>query len=84
MVGVDRQPAAAAPRDIAGFEALLGARMADAVDLGYWTEASRLSERGIDAVVFGPGDVAQAHAADEYVEIAELETARAAFAHVLR
>ena len=72
------------PRDLAGFEALLGARMADAVDLGYWTEASRLSERGIDAVVFGPGDVAQAHAADEYVEIAELETARAAFAHVLR
>jgi acetylornithine deacetylase/succinyl-diaminopimelate desuccinylase-like protein len=34
--------------------------------------------------VFGPGDVAQAHAADEYVEIAELEAARAAFAHVLR
>ena len=26
--------------------------------------------------MFGPGDVAQAHAADEYVEIAELETAR--------
>jgi acetylornithine deacetylase len=58
--------------------------MADAIDLGYWTEASRLSERGIDAVVFGPGDVAQAHAADEYVEIAELEAAHAAFAHVLR
>ena len=72
------------PRDIAGFEPLLGARVADAVDLDYWTEASRLSERGIDAVVFGPGDVAQAHAADEYVEIAELETAQAAFAHVLR
>ena len=72
------------PRDVAGFESLLGPRMADTVDLGYWTEASRLSERGIDAVVFGPGDVAQAHAADEYVEIAELEAARAAFAHVLR
>ena len=35
-----------------------------------------LSERGIDAVVFGPGAIEQAHAADEYVEIAELETAR--------
>jgi acetylornithine deacetylase len=72
------------PRDLTGFEPLLGARMADPVDLGYWTEASRFSERGIDAVVFGPGDVAQAHAADEYVEMAQLETARAAFSHVLR
>jgi acetylornithine deacetylase len=70
--------------DIAGFEPLLGARVAEAIDLDYWTEASRLSERGIDAVVFGPGAVAQAHAADEYVEIAELEAAHAAFAHMLR
>jgi len=72
------------PRDIVGFRPLLGARLDDTVDLGYWTEASRLSERGIDAVVFGPGDIAQAHAADEYVEIAELETARDVFAHALR
>jgi len=71
-------------RDVAGFEPLLGARMTEPVDLGYWTEASRFSERGIDAVVFGPGDVAQAHAADEFVEMAQLETARAAYAHVLR
>ena len=28
--------------------------------------------------------IAQAHAADEYVELAELEAAQAAFAHVLR
>ena len=65
-------------RDLAGFEPLLGARMADAgrsrlLDRG----VARSSERGIDAVVFGPGDVAQAHAADEYVEIAELEDGRA-------
>ena len=72
------------PRDIAGFEPLLGARVADPIDLGYWTEASRLSEQGIDAVVFGPGDVAQAHAADEFVERAQLEAAEAAFARVLR
>ena len=72
------------PRDLAGFEPLLGARLADPIDLGYWTEASRLAEKGIDAVVFGPGDIAQAHAADEYVEMGELETARDAFARVLR
>jgi acetylornithine deacetylase len=71
-------------RDVAGFEPLLGARVGDVVDLGYWTEASRFSERGIDAVVFGPGAVAQAHAADEYVELGELEAARAAYAHLMR
>jgi acetylornithine deacetylase len=72
------------PRDLAGFTPLLGDRMAETINLAYWTEASRLSERGIDAVVFGPGDVAQAHAADEFVEIRELEAARDAFEHVLR
>ena len=72
------------PRAPAAFEPLLGARMADTIDLGYWTEAARLAERGIDAVVFGPGAVAQAHAADEYVDLAQLEAARDAYAHVLR
>jgi acetylornithine deacetylase len=72
-----------ATRDLAAFEPLLGARARQPVDLGFWTEAARLSERGIDAVVFGPGAVEQAHAADEYVEIAELEAARDAFRAVL-
>jgi acetylornithine deacetylase len=73
-----------ATRDLAAFAPLFGARLGDTVDLGFWTEAARFSERGIDAVVFGPGDVAQAHAADEFVTIAELETAHAALAAVLR
>ena len=30
---------------------------------------------GIDCVVFGPGSVAQAHTADEWIELAEIETA---------
>ena len=72
-----------ATRDVAAFAPLLGDRVAGAVDLGFWTEAARLSERGIDAVVYGPGAVEQAHAADEHVEIAELEAAQAAFAQVL-
>ena len=72
-------------RDLASFRTLLGDRASssDAVDLGFWTEAARFAERGIDAVVFGPGAVEQAHAADEHVEIAELEAARLAFAAVL-
>lgn len=45
------------------------------VDLPYWTEAALLSEAGINAVVFGPGDVEQAHKPNEHVEIAQLELA---------
>ena len=72
-----------ATRDLASFAPFLGDRSGDAVDLGFWTEAARFSEHGIDAVVFGPGDVEQAHAADEFVTVADLETARDTFAAVL-
>jgi acetylornithine deacetylase len=32
-----------------------------------------LSAGGIPSVVFGPGDIAQAHTADEWISLAELE-----------
>src|SRR5262249_27512391 len=67
-------------RGIDGFEPLLGTRLAQPLDLGFWTEAARLAERGIDAVVFGPGDIAQAHAADEFVEFSQLLIARDVYA----
>ena len=41
----------------------------------YGTDASTLAEAGIPSVVFGPGDIAQAHTADEWVELAEVEAA---------
>ncbi len=69
-------------RDPAAFEALLGTRARDPIDLAFWTEAALLSAAGIDAVVFGPGRIEQAHAADEYVERTQLETAHAAFVKV--
>jgi len=43
-----------------------------------------VAERGIDAVVFGPGDIAQAHAADEFVTVGDLEQAHAVFASIFR
>ncbi len=73
-----------ATRDVASFAPLLGERVKTPVDLGFWTEAARVSEKGIDAVVFGPGDIAQAHAADEFVPIADLEQAFAVFSTILR
>jgi acetylornithine deacetylase len=43
--------------------------------LDYWTEAALLAERGIDAIVVGPGDISRAHAPDEYVELDDLDWA---------
>jgi succinyl-diaminopimelate desuccinylase len=40
-----------------------------------WTDVGRLSEAGIDAVNFGPGETAQAHQANESAPIAALGAA---------
>jgi acetylornithine deacetylase len=39
----------------------------------YFCDASVLGHGGIPSVVFGPGDIAQAHTADEWISLAELE-----------
>ncbi len=43
----------------------------NAVD--FWTEASLFSHAGLTAFVYGPGDIAQAHTADEWVSLAQLQ-----------
>ncbi len=40
-----------------------------------WTDAALLSAAGIPAICFGPGDIGLAHAAEEYVDIGEIERA---------
>jgi acetylornithine deacetylase len=37
-----------------------------------WVDAAYLNEAGIPAVCFGPGSIAQAHAADEWIEAADV------------
>jgi acetylornithine deacetylase/succinyl-diaminopimelate desuccinylase-like protein len=39
----------------------------------YFCDAAVLAAGGIPSVVFGPGDIAQAHTADEWILLAELE-----------
>jgi acetylornithine deacetylase len=48
-----------------------GLRIGNAVD--FWTEASLFSQAGYTAIVLGPGDIAQAHGADEFVELSQLQ-----------
>ncbi len=50
----------------------LGARTGPPVS--FWTEASLFSAAGAAAIVIGPGDIDQAHTADEWVALAQLDT----------
>lgn len=68
-----------ATRDLASFEALLGDIARAPIDMGFWTEAALFAGAGIDAVVFGPGDIAQAHGPDEWVLLDDLHRARDIF-----
>lgn len=62
---------------------------ADALDLpigsavDFWTEASLFSQAGLTAMVFGPGDIAQAHAADEWVALEQLHRYGEAVARII-
>jgi len=51
--------------------------------LDFWTEAALYQARGIDAIVVGPGDIGQAHAADEFVSLDDLDWAVTLFKSLL-
>ena len=47
----------------------------ESAGMSAWTDAALLNERGIPAICFGPGDMGLAHAAEEYIEEREIESA---------
>ncbi len=51
--------------------------------LSAWTDAALLNEAGIPTVCFGPGDIAHAHAAEEFVPIEDIERAKSVLARVV-
>ena len=51
--------------------------VASMVGMSAWTDAALLNAAGIPAICYGPGDIALAHAAEEWVETAEIERAAA-------
>jgi acetylornithine deacetylase len=74
-----RGPPLPAGQVAAAEERRLAARdLADALHLpignavDFWTEASLFSQAGLTAIVYGPGDIAQAHTADEWVALEQL------------
>ncbi len=67
-----------AARDLAeGLQLPIG----NAVD--FWTEASLFSQAGMTAFVYGPGDIAQAHSADEWVALEQLQRYADAITRIL-
>ncbi|HST07710.1 MAG TPA: ArgE/DapE family deacylase [Gemmatimonadaceae bacterium] len=52
--------------------------------LSAWTDAALFNAAGIPAICFGPGDIALAHAAEEFVPVAEIETATRVLTRVVR
>jgi acetylornithine deacetylase/succinyl-diaminopimelate desuccinylase-like protein len=52
------------------------ARQSRPVGVDYFCDAAVLAAGGIPGVAFGPGDIAQAHTADEWISLAQLERAK--------
>lgn len=50
-------------------------RSVSKIGVPYCTHASTISDAGVPSVVFGPGSIAQAHTADEFIEVEQLELA---------
>jgi acetylornithine deacetylase/succinyl-diaminopimelate desuccinylase-like protein len=50
----------------------------------YFCDAAVLAGGGIPSVVFGPGDIAQAHTSDEWISLAEMERAKDLLVRYLR
>jgi acetylornithine deacetylase len=63
------------------FADALGLPIGNAVD--FWTEASLFSQAGMTAIVYGPGDIAQAHTAGEWVSLQQLQQAADNYKRIL-
>jgi acetylornithine deacetylase len=76
------------PRSSPVVEALAAAMRAhgldpDPIGVNYGTDASKIADRGIPSVVFGPGSIADAHQPDESVELAQVEAAAEVVAELI-
>jgi acetylornithine deacetylase len=59
----------------------LGLAVGEAVD--FWTEAALFSAAGLPSLVYGPGDIEQAHTAGEWIALDELAVAAAFYARLM-
>jgi len=64
------------------FMSAVGQRKPPGVD--YFSDGAVLAAGGIPSVLFGPGDIAQAHTPDEWISIESLEQAERLLTRFLR
>ena len=65
-------------------DALAGAEEKVRIEgLSAWTDAALLNSAGIPAICFGPGDIALAHADEEWVDVEEIERATVVLTHLI-
>ena len=67
---------------VAQFMSAVGQRKPAGVD--YFSDGALLAAGGIPSVLFGPGDIAQAHTPDEWISIESLEQAERLLIRFLR
>jgi acetylornithine deacetylase/succinyl-diaminopimelate desuccinylase-like protein len=63
---------------------LLGSLGIPAATAPWFCDAASFGEKGTPAIALGPGSISQAHTADEFISIAELEAGAAGFEKFLR
>jgi acetylornithine deacetylase/succinyl-diaminopimelate desuccinylase-like protein len=63
---------------------LTAAGCSRSLGVDYFCDAAPLAAAGIPAVVFGPGNIAQAHTSEEWIETVQLESAVNILANFLR
>jgi acetylornithine deacetylase len=56
----------------------------DVTGVPYGTDAGPLGASGLDCLVFGPGDIAQAHTKDEWIELEQVHLAALAYFEIAR
>jgi acetylornithine deacetylase len=80
---MDTDPASSIVRALEGAVRGIG-RPAAVRGVSYGTDASKLARAGIPSVVFGPGSIRQAHSADEWIELRQVEAAATILVRTIR
>lgn len=62
----------------------VGGRSPEVIGVPYGTDAGPLGEAGLPCCVFGPGDIAQAHTRDEWVELEQVRLASGMYYEIAR
>ena len=75
-------PASGNINDLELFADELGLNLSAPVN--FWTEASLFNEAGYRAIVYGPGDIANAHQPNESVALEELNQALIDFKQIIQ